>query len=169
MMDRRNMEMLLKYKKQILIALCILLFFVVLLECDIFDEINYENDAELSACNFVEAMFDADAKTCADFMCDDLIEISNYETKKLFINALEKQLESAKDEHIEKYGKRWKYEVSVIDSFEYEAFYDCDEDLVKVVLKVEHKGSGLFNKKEGEEEIELIMVERNGKWLVYDL
>lgn len=163
------MEVLLKYKKQILIALCILLFFVVLLECDIFDEINYENDAELAACNFVEAMFDADAKKCANLMCDDLIEMSNYETKKLFINTLEKQLESVKDKYIDDYGKRWRYEVNVVDSFEYKPFYDCNEDLIKVVLKVEHKGSGLFNKKEGEEEIELIMVERNGKWLVFDL
>ena len=163
------MEILLKYKKPILIVLSVLLLLAVLSECDIFDVSNDGSDVELVAIDFVEAMLDADAKTCADFMCDNLIEISNYETKKLFINALEKQLESAKDEHIEKYGKRWKYEVSVIDSFEYEPFYDCDEDLVKVVLKVEHKGSGLFNKKEGEEEIELIMVERNGKWLVYDL
>ena len=163
------METLLKYKKPILIVLSVLLLLLVLSECDIFDESNYENNAELVAHSFVEAILDADAKKCADLMCDDLIEMSNYETKKLFINALEKQLESAKDEYIDTYGKRWKYKVSVVDSFEYEPFYDCDEDLVKVVLKVEHKGSGLFNEKEGEEEIELIMVERNGKWLVYDL
>lgn len=161
-----HMSSILKHKK-IIIAVLIVVLCLVVFEDLIFTDSN--NSAEKVAVKFTEAMLDADAKTCADFMCDDLIEISNYETKKLFINALEKQLESAKDEHIEKYGKRWKYEVSVIDSFEYEAFYDCNEDLVKVVLKVEHKGSGLFNKKEGEEEIELIMVERNGKWLVYDL
>lgn len=159
-------EFIIKYKKIIIALLIVILAFVILGDL-IFTDSN--NSAEKAAVKFTEAMLDADAKKCANLMCDDLIEMSNYETKKLFINALEKQLESAKDEYIDTYGKRWKYKVSVVDSFEYEPFYDCDEDLVKVVLKVEHKGSGLFNEKEGEEEIELIMVERNGKWLVYDL
>ena len=158
-------EFIVKYKKIIIALLVIILVFVVLGDLIFVDG---NNGAEKTAVKFTEAMLDVDAKKCADLMCDDLIEMSNFETKKLFINALEKQLESNQDEYIDTYGKRWKYEVSVIDSFEYEPFYDCDEDLIKVVLKVEHKGSGLFNEKEGEEEIELILVERNGKWLVYD-
>ena len=159
------MSFVLKYKN-IIIAVLIVVLCLIVFGDFIFTDSN--NGAEKAAIQFAEAMFDADAKKCTNLMCDDLIEMSNYETKKLFINALEKQLESNQDEYIDTYGKRWKYEVSVVDSFEYEPYYDCDENLVKVVLKVEHKGSGLFNKKEGEEEIELIMVERTGKWLVYD-
>lgn len=159
-------EFIVKYKKTIIAVLVVVLSLVVVGDL-IFTDSN--NGAEKAAVQFTEAMLDANAKKCANLMCDDLIEMSNYETKKIFVNALEKQLETAKDEYIDTYGKRWKYKISVVDSLEYEPFYGSDEELIKVVLKVEHKGSGLFNEKDGEEEIELIMVERNGKWLVYDL
>ena len=125
--------------------------------------------AETVAVNFMEAMYKGDAEKCVSFMCDELIELSGHETKKLFINAMKKQYSSLIDTYKKEYGNDWKYEIDVIDSFEYTPPYDCDEELIKVVLSIKHKGKVWFNEKEGEEEIELAMVERDGKWLVYDM
>ena len=159
-------EFVVNYKNIIIIVLVALLALFIF-----WDSLPFgggKNAAESVALKFTEAMYKGDAEKCVSLMCDDLIELSGYETEKLFINAFDNECDSIIDICKDIYGDDWKYEVSVIDSFEYTPPYDCDEELVKVVLKIEHKGVVWFNEKEGDEEMGLIMVKRDGKWLVYD-
>ena len=154
-----------KHKKILIVGLLIVFLVCIFWDCT-------GNSAEDTAVKFVENMLDGKAEKCADLMTDDLIGMSDYETKKLFVYAFEKTLDAKIESYKAKYGKMWKYEVNVIDSFEYEPEYydyDGDEKLVKVILEVKHTGSGLFNDKEGTEELSLIMELLDGEWLVYDL
>ena len=132
---------------------------------------NSNNSAEKSAISFVEHMLDGDAQKCTELMCDDLIDMAGYESKKLFTNAFQKKLDALIETYEDKYGKSWDYNVSVIDSFEYTPEYyeyEGEGELMKVVLKIEHEGGGLFKDKEGADEIPLIMAYSDGEWLVYD-
>lgn len=163
------MDVIIKHKKTI-IALLIAVLLVVIFG----DNLPFANSnkAEKVSIEFVESMLDGDAKKCVKLMSDDLIAMADYETEKLFINAFDKKLDALIESCKDKYGKRWKYEVSVIDSFEYipEYYeYEGNGELFKVVLEIEHKGGGLFNKKEGKDEIELIVERKGNKCLVYDL
>ena len=128
------------------------------------------NGAEKTAVTFVEHMLDGNAKKCTELMCEDLVDMAGYETKKLFINAFDKKLDLMIDEYKDQYGKRWKYNVSVIDSYDYEPedYHDIEDELVVVVLEIEHKGGGLFKDKDGTDEFTLIMTKFDEKWLVYD-
>lgn len=163
-------EFFLNHKKIVAAVLILLLLLVVF-----WDNLPFEKDssnAENIAILFLKNMLDGNAKECADLMCNDLIDSAGYETKKLFINAFEKNLEVMIEAYKDKYGKRWEYEISVIDSFEYNPeyyYYNGDGKLIKVVLKIEHKGGGLFKDEDGNDEVEIIIEEINGKCLVYDL
>ena len=165
------MNTVIKYKKLIVVILLaiVLLFWF-------WNSINVSNGAEETAQRFVEYMLDGNAKKCTALMHDDLIDVAGYETKKLFVNAFEKTLDSMTDTYKDKYGRSWSYDVVVIDSFDvdvYDAFdytleYAEEGTFVKVVLEIKHKGGGLFNDKEGTDEFSLIMAYYNGEWLVYD-
>ena len=165
------MNNIIKHKKIIVVVLLALVLLVLL-----WDSINIGSKAEETAQKFVEHMLDGDAKKCTDLMCADLIDATGYETKKIFTNALEKTLDSMIDTYKDKYGRSWSYDVVVIDSFNVDVYdvidytpeYAEEGTFVKVVLEIEHKGGGLFNDKEGTDEISLIMACYNGEWLVYD-
>lgn len=165
------MNNIMKYKKIIVIALLALVVFVLLL-----NNINIGNGAEETAQKFVEYMLDGNAQKCTSLMHDDLIDVAGYGTKKLFVNAFDKTLDSLVDEFEDKYGRNWSYDVVVIDSFNvdvYDSFdytpeYAEEGKFVKVVLEIRHSGGSLFNSKEGADEVSLIMTHYNGKWLVYD-
>jgi hypothetical protein len=83
---------------------------------------------------------------------------------------MQSMLDDQTDSYIDKYGKSWSYKVSVVD------VYDCDpisdeytgRKMKKVVLQIEHQGGGLFNDKEGEEDITLTLVKKGRKWYVAD-
>ncbi len=165
------MEAIIKHKRIIIIALVVVLLLVVFLDKLPFNNSEVRNDAEAVAGEFLQNMLDGDAEKCAELMCDDLIAMSEYETKKLFINAFDKKLDSLIETYKDKYGKLWTYEISVIDSFEYTPeyyAYEGDEELVKIVLEIGHKGGGLFKDKEGTDEFEVVMGNIDGEWLVYD-
>ena len=167
-------DRLLKHKKIIIVILALLLLLVIFWDSLSFESGN--NDAEKTAVIFVEHMLDGKAEKCTSLMHDDLIDVAGYETKKLFINAFEKKLDSMIDNYKDKYGRIWSYDVRIIDSFnvdvydavDYSPQYTEEGAVVKVVLEIEHKGGGLFKDKEGTDEISLIMVYYNGEWLVYD-
>ena len=165
------MNTIIKHKKLIVAVLLVLVVFILL-----WNTINIGNGAEETAQKFVEHMLDGNAEKCTSLMHDDLIDVAGYETKKLFINAFEKKLDSMIDNYKDKYGRIWRYDVRIIDSFnvdvydavDYSPQYTEEGAVVKVVLEIGHKGGGLFKDKEGTDEISLIMVCYNGEWLVYD-
>lgn len=165
---------MLKYRKLIIFCLIVILLVVVFWDNIPFN--NSSNGAEKAAITFVEYMLDGNAKKITELICDDLIDTAGYKTKKLFTNALDKTLDAIIDYYKDKYGKRWSYEVSVIDSFNVDVFNADDytpEDyeegtVIMVILEIKHKGGGLFKDKEGIDELELIMEYSNGKWLVFD-
>lgn len=142
----------------------------------LWDSISIGNGAEGTAQKFVEHMLDGDAEKCTSLMHDDLIKVAGYETEKLFVNAFEKRLDSMIENYKDKYGRRWSYDVVVIDSFNVDVYdaldytpeYVEEGTVVKVVLEIEHKGGGLFKDKEGTDEISLIMACYDGEWIVYD-
>lgn len=166
------MELIRNNKNKIIVGLLIVVVIVLL-----FDNVFVSNGADRTAIAYVEYMLDGDAKKCTALMCDDLIDVAGYETKKLFINEFDKTLDAMIDSYKDKYGNRWSYKVTVIDSFAVDAFdafdysldYEEEGKLVKVVLEVTHKGGGLFKETDGTETFELIMKNDNGDWLVYDL
>lgn len=162
-----------KTKKIIIIGLIVLLVVILIGEYIPSSNEKASNKAELAALRFIESMLDGDADECVDLMCEDLISLSNYETKKLFIHDFDKKLDILIDNYKEKYGSRWKHEVVIIDSYDYqlnsdEDFDDSESDLMKVVLEIKHEGRGIFKEKEGAEEVQLIMKNTDGQWLVYD-
>lgn len=162
-------EIIIKHKKIVIAILIVLLLLILFWDNLPFG--NSNNDAEKSAITFVEHMLDGDAKKCTELMCDDFIDMAGYESTKLFTNAFQKNLDTLIETYEDKYGKSWDYKVSVIDSFEYTPEYyeyEGDGELMKVVLKIEHEGGGLFKDKKGTDEIPLIMQYSDGEWLVYD-
>lgn len=129
------------------------------------------NGAENTAVKFVENMYGGNGEECAKLMSEQFIDSTDYETEKLFIKAFDDSLDNIVEEYQDKYGKRWKYEVSVIDCFEYTSMgdeFEYEGTPMKVVICIEHMGKGLFNEKEGEEEVTIIMAKENGKWRVFD-
>ena len=153
---------MLKYKKFLIFGLIILLALILFWDNIPFS--NSNNGAEKAATNFIEYMLEGDAESCVDLMSDDVIESSGYDTKKLFTHALDKKLDLIIDTYKNKYGKRWRYKIIVIDSYEHEIF----EDYTVVVLEIQHKGSGLFKDKDGSEEVELILECVRDEWIVCD-
>lgn len=123
---------------------------------------------EKVAKSYMNAILDGDAKKVVKLTSDETIESSGIETKKLFINYMEKELDDAIEYYEDKYGDNWKYKVKVIDS------YDCSDEMLEdgkfvvVFLEVNHKGSGWLNDKEGTEEFELILKKEGGKWKFYE-
>ena len=169
-----NMKVISKYKKIIIVILIIILLVVMFWDIVPLDNKNshknLDNGAELVAVEFIENMLNGDAEKCVSLMCDDLIIISGYDTKNLFINAFEKRLDELIESYKNKYGYRWNYSVSVIDSFEYTPEYyeyEGEGNLIKVVLEIEHTGGGLFKEKEGNDEFALVVEYVNQEWLVY--
>lgn len=165
------MNIIISHKKIIVAVLLVLVILILLV-----NNINIGNGSEKTAQQFVEYMLCGNARKCTSLMHNDLIDVASYETKKLFINAFDKSLDSIIDEYKDTYGRNWRYDVVVIDSFSvdvYDAFdytpeYAEEGTFIKVVLEIKHSGGGLFNNKEGSDEVSLIMIHCDGKWLVYD-
>ena len=129
--------------------------------------------AENTAVEFTENMYAGNGEECAKLMSKQFIDDANYETEKLFIKAFDDTLDDIVEEYQDNYGKRWTYEISVIDCFEYTSMsneyeYEYEGTPMKVVICIEHKGKGLFNEKEGEDEVTIIMAKEKGKWRVFD-
>ena len=172
-----------KYKKPITVVLIIMVCTVILIDNI---TISVDNTAEGTAQTFVQKLLDGDADKCAELMNDDLITEAGYETKKLFVHAFDKKLDTLIEKYEKKYGSSWSYELRVIDSFDYNPVLDIlglppsylDEveselesqsychEYVKVVIAIDYKGGGLFKEKEGSEELELIMEKIDEDWLV---
>lgn len=153
-----------------IMAVSILLFGV---GCSILDETGPQNQAEANAVKFLESKFDGDAQKCIDLMLDELvsavIDEGGYETENVLVYALDKQFDSSIKDYKDEYGKKWEYEISIIDSYEIaslEGFEECE--CVEVVLNVQHEGRKLlFFKVDGSEEIKIQMMKKNNSWYVW--
>ena len=72
----------------------------------------------------------------------------------------------------EKFGKKWKYDIEIIDSYEYEPTDSIDLDslegkeLKEVAYEITYKGKGLFNDKDGEESGTFLLVKEGNKWYI---
>lgn len=131
--------------------------------------------AEDTAQRFVEALLDGDAKTATNLTSDITIEESNYNTRKLYIHALEENLNETIKRYEDKYGDSWKYKVKVIDSYdvdfsEIEDYVEITDyvssSMKEVLISIEHKGSSWFNDKEGTEDMLITCIKMGRKWYV---
>ena len=160
------MKTIIKNKGIIIVVLIALLVFVLLWD-EIYIPSIVSNNIEDVAVVFTKAMLEGDADKCVDLMCDEFIDRGGYESKKLFTRAFQQTLDSILDDYKNEFGRHWKYSIAVIDTLDYSSFYE-EYEMKKVVLQLDHKGGSIFTKKEGTEDIILIMAKVDGKWLVYD-
>ena len=164
------MDIFIKNKKLILLV-CVTLLVVVL----VFRITN--NNASVAsekiAKKYVESMLSGNASKTVSYMSKYCVSESEYETKKLFTNALDEKIDEAIDIYKDKYGSNWDYEVDVIDSVEYSTseypelceYYDFD-GIMKVYLEVKHTGGLFFTHKEETEEFEVLLAKEDGDWVV---
>lgn len=131
-----------------------------------------QNMAEANAVKFLEYRYEGNAQKCIDLMLDELVAeymvARKCETEDVLVYAVNKDFESSIEDYQEEYGKKWKYEISIIDSYEITAperfsEYECME----VLLNVQFEGRKfLIFKVDGSEEIKIQMIQKNGVWYV---
>lgn len=126
--------------------------------------------AKKTAKQYIEALYAGNASKCASLMTEKAIEDTGAPTKKVFISDLNDALDDLQEEYQNIYGSKWKYSVKVIDIYDYDAGDAYDDQPAKMVeLKITHKGSGLLNKKEGEERQQVLVVKQGLKWYVANI
>lgn len=165
------MEVIIKYKKIIVITLVVLLIGLIVWQLT---KENLSNSSpEKVAKSYIESILQGDAEKAVSYMSKYTVSESLYETKKLLINALEKKLNQSIDSYKDKYGSNWEYEIVVIDSVEYsvdEYKETCNhygfERIMMVYLEVKHTGGLFFTRKEESEEFEVLLAREDGKWVV---
>ena len=125
--------------------------------------------AEAVAEDFVENMLAGNGKKCVALMTDDAVAKTGSATRKILARTMDIALADMQEEYKDKYGKKWTYEVVVVDSYDITGEYYGEEhigDAVEVVVEIQHKGSGFFNDETGIETETLVLVNENGDWLV---
>lgn len=132
--------------------------------------------AEKTAKQALEAMHENDASKFVSLMCDEAIEYQMYnrgiKTKKLFIKEYENAFESFQAQMKDKFGKKWKYDIEIIDSYEYEPSDNIDLDslegrkLKEVAYEIKYKAKGLFSSEEDTEKGTFLLVKEGNKWYI---
>ena len=131
-----------------------------------------ENMAEVNATKFLEYRYEGNAQKYVDLMLDELVAeymlARKCETEDVLVYAVNKDLESSIEDYQEEYGKKWKYEISIIDSYEITAPEKFSEyECMEVLLNVQFEGRKfLIFKVDGSEEIKIQMIQKNGVWYV---
>lgn len=160
-------------KKLIRIIISMILLTSVLV-CMVSCDLKNITAAEKCAIKFVESIYEGDAQKYVDLIFDSVLAQEmvheGYETEEMYVYALDKILDRLIEEERSDYGKRWKYKVSVIDSYsvtpsEFFSGYEVNE----VFLKVEHSGRKLlFFKVSDFEEIKVQVIKEGNNWYVID-
>lgn len=154
----------LEKSKKYLLILVVLVIAVVLI-CSLTGGSGPEKTAQ----QFVEAMLSGDGSACVALLTDDAVEKTGAATRKVLINTMDDALDGMIEEYKDRYGDRWTYKISVVDSYEYTyEYYDGSYigDAITVVLEIEHSGKGLFNDKVGSETETVIVIKDGGKWRI---
>ena len=151
-------------------------FFAVIVGVVVLFSLFSGRSAEKTAKQALEAMHENKASKFISLMCDDAIEYQmenrNIKTKKLFIKEYENTFDTFQNEMKDKFGKNWKYDIEIIDSYEYEPSESIDLDtlegkeLKEVAYEVSYKGEGLFNSKEDKESGTFLLVKEGNKWYI---
>lgn len=134
--------------------------------------------ADKTAKQAIEALFSNDASKFISLMSNEAIEAQlddlGIETKKLLKNHYKKVFEETQKKAKDKYGKKWKYDIEIIDSYDYSASTEEIEkygssNFKEVAYEISHKGSGLFNDKEGKESGKILVAKKGLKWYLVKL
>lgn len=141
--------------KKITIIIAILLILVFILFSG--------NSPKSVSKEFLDAMYSGNAKKCVSLMSDDLVaemqKENGIDTKKLVISRMQGNLDKEIENFKDKYGKKWKYDIEIVDCYE-------KDGATKVAFKVHYKGKGLFKQKEGNEKGTLTLVKSGMKWRI---
>ena len=127
---------------------------------------------EKKAVKFIESMYNGDAQTYVNCLSDEVVEevmeMYEYKTEELLVYALNKEFLDSIEEKKTLFGKKWKYDISVIDSYELDDTEEFGEyEIQEVCLKVEHTGRILLLFKRNEtEEFKVIMIKKDNEWFV---
>lgn len=142
-----------KYKSILIIILAIVLIFILF----------GGNSPKNVSRDFLDAMYSGNAKKCVSLMSDDLVlkmqKQNGIDTKKLVISRMQGNLDKEIENYKDKYGKKWKYDIEIVDCYE-------KNGLTKVAFEVHFKGKVLFKQKEGSQKGTLILVKSGTKWYI---
>lgn len=158
--------------KKIMMVIMTMIIVILGTGCNILDGTMPQNKAEANAVKFLEYKYDGNAQKCIDLLLDELVAEAivayGYETEDVLVYALDKQLDNSIEIYQEEYGKKWKYEISIIDSYEITAPEGFSEyECMEVLLNVQFEGRKLlFFKVDGSEEIKVQMIKKNNTWYV---
>ena len=132
------------------------------------------NKPEQCAVKFIESMYEGDAEAWVGLLFDDVLNgdmIANgYATEELYVYAIEKAFDELIDAQKSVHGKKWEYEISVIDSYVVESPEEFkDYEIMEIYVKVEHTGKKLLFFKTNElEEMKIQVINKDGHWFVID-
>ena len=130
------------------------------------------SEPEKSAARFIDCLYSGDGQGFVDLMSDDLVEqlmeTYDYKTEELLVYAYNKELADEIEDRKWDFGNNWKYEISVIDSYQVETPKEYNGyEVIEVCLKVEHTGRKLLLFKVDEtEEFEIQMIKIDTTWYV---
>lgn len=138
------------------------------------------NDYEATVEQYVEAYVEGDAKKMVALMPKEYIKAAindgDYYSKSDMIDDYQEMLDYSIEAFDEYFGKRWKYDMNIIDAYEYSAdevdmymYYNDYANMSSVVdriIEVSYTLSIYSNKEEGSTTETLILFEINGEWYV---
>ncbi|MBQ8868834.1 MAG: hypothetical protein IJ027_03840 [Oscillospiraceae bacterium] len=132
--------------------------------------------AEKTAKQALEAMHENDAKKFVSLMCDEAVEYQmnnrGINSKKVFVKEYEEVFDTFQAQMKEKFGKKWKYDIEIIDSYDYESteyiYLESLEgrELKEVAYEVSYESKGLFNDEEDSESGTFLLVKEGNKWYI---
>lgn len=146
----------------------------------ILNSIPESNDYKATVEQYVEAYVAGDAKKIVALMPKEYVKAAidngDYDSKSDMIDDYQKVLDYSIEAFDEYFGKRWKYDISIIDTYEYSAdevdmylYYNDYANMdaaVDSIMEVSYMLSIYSNKEEGSTTETLILFEIDGKWYV---
>ena len=100
------------------------------------------------------------------------MEDRNLATKKLLKKEYENIFDNFQTQMKEKYGKNWKYDIEIIDSYDYEPSDSVDlstlegKKIKEVAYEITYSGKSLFKDEEGTERGTFLLVKEGNKWYI---
>ncbi len=151
-------------KKYIIVALGTILAFFLLFG---------GRSADKTAKQAIEALHENDAKKFVSLMYDETIETQmanmEVETKKIFIKNYEKTFDDFQQQMKDTFGKKWKYNATIVDSYDCETpSYFGNKKMNEVVYEITYSGKGLGNKKEETESGTFQLIKQGNKWYIVE-